>query len=324
MPEINVLVMAAGSPLGQSITKAILKSEIAATIFVADISESAAGFYFDNVNSVIFPLIDDESYEVSIKTFVKERGINVIFPVISKEHNFFAKNRSFFIANQVHVITCDENIYELCNDKYLSMNYLLDADMNAPSTIIAEDGDGLELFLSENKFPMILKPRFGASSNDVYVVKNVQHLMSMIQGFPAGYFVLQQFLADPKDYTVGVYRDSRSGRVDTMILERNLKFGLSYSGKILQSDSIKRYCQEIANSLRSSFSINVQLKMVGDAPYAYEINPRLSSTTCVRANFGFNEPEMILREIFDLSPSSCTPLQSGQFMRYWQEIYLKS
>jgi carbamoyl-phosphate synthase large subunit len=55
----------------------------------------------------------------------------------------------------------------------------------------------------------------------------------------------------------------------------------------------------------------------------FEINPRFSSTTVIRAHFGFNEPEMCLRELV-LGEQLRTPVtRQGFALRYWDEVYLE-
>ncbi len=45
--------------------------------------------------------------------------------------------------------------------------------------------------------------------------------------------------------------------------------------------------------------INIQCRVVGDKVVPFEINPRFSGTTSLRAMVGYNEPDtLIRREIF--------------------------
>ena len=147
-------------------------------------------------------------------------------------------------------------------------------------------------------------------------------LFEILKVFSPNYFIIQAFLDDSSDYTAGVYISKDSKFRSTLLIKRQLKFGLSYSGIIFEDNQLSNYCLQIANKISSYYSINVQFKVIKGTPYAYEINPRLSSTTSVRANFGFNEPDMMLREIKGILYNHNLKKHCGRFTRYWQEHYI--
>lgn len=321
--KINVLVMAVGSPLGQSIYKALLQSTLPLKIHLADISEMAAGFYINkNTTNLILPPIKADTYFDELKRIVEKFNFNVIFPVIAAEHKFFADYMAYFETNNIKVVTPPQEIFDLCNDKYRSMIFLREKGINAPDTVQCDDESELELFLTRNQFPVWMKPRYGASSADVFLVRNIDQLIALKKAFPSHYFIIQTYLNSPDEYTIGVYISRDQHFKQTFIIKRELKFGLSYKGEVIEDQLISDYCLELCATLGIYYSTNVQIKVVEGQPYVFEINPRLSSTTAVRARFGFNEPELIIWELFnDLSTYQCT-VKKGRFMRYWEEIYL--
>jgi len=321
---INVLIMAVGSPLGQSILKAVRNSSLPVNIHAADIGPLAAGLYMEGVTKVILPLVKDPAYPQFLADYVVQNKIRVIFPTIAAEHDFFAKHSDEYLNLGAHVVSCDPEVFRICNDKYLSMEFLRSRGITAPDTVLCSDEGEVAGFLARNQFPVVLKPRFGASSNDVFIVRDPERLRGILKAYPLDHFVLQAYLDDPEDYTIGVFVTQDRSYQNTFVIRRNLKFGLSYSGEIIENEDISKHCLEIADALKSTFSINVQLKMVAGTPYTYEINPRLSSTTSVRAHFGFNEPDMILRDALGFEPVNPRIAKTrGIFMRYWEEIYLE-
>jgi carbamoyl-phosphate synthase large subunit len=53
----------------------------------------------------------------------------------------------------------------------------------------------------------------------------------------------------------------------------------------------------------------------------FEINPRFSSATCVRANFGFNEPELVLQHFVLKEKIKPPKVKAGLCLRFWEEMY---
>lgn len=317
--------MAVGSPLGQSILKAVLGSSLPSTIHVADISKNAAGLYMGNVVPVIFPLIKAPEYFKTLTEYIDKHAINMIFPTIAEEHIFFAEHEEYFKQRQIHIATCAPETFEICNDKFQSMIFLRKHGIDAPETILCSNKVDVENFLSRTAFPVVLKPRFGASSNDVFIVKGAEEYRGITSAYPDDYFILQEFLSDQADYTVGTFVSQDSSFKETFIIDRKLKFGLSYSGQVIENEDITQHCIQVANVLQSVFSINLQLKLEKGKPFTYEINPRLSSTTSIRAHFGFNEPDMIMRDFFNIKPlAPNVKARSGHFSRFWEEYYQDS
>ena len=47
-----------------------------------------------------------------------------------------------------------------------------------------------------------------------------------------------------------------------------------------------------------------------------------SGTSAIRAYFGYNEPEMLLRHYVLGEEAKATPARSGYVFRYWNEVFL--
>jgi carbamoyl-phosphate synthase large subunit len=318
----NVLAMAVGSPLGQSITKALQISEIPGAVHGADVSDLAAGLYLDGVHPVVLPYVRDPSYLGELSAYVTEHRIAAIFPVIGEEHVFLAEHEAHFNGLGAQILASSPEVYRLCQDKHDSMMRLRAAGLDAPDTAPCDDERELHAFLGRNEFPIFLKPRAGVSSANIFKVAGEAQLSGLLGAFPDGHFVAQQFLDDQRDYTAGVYVAADGSFRETLLIERDLKFGLSYRGTIFEDPALSEYCLDVASAVGSRYSVNVQFKIVDGRPFAYEINPRLSSTTSVRAHFGFNEPELMLREALGTLAGHRVQKQTGRFTRYWQEHYL--
>ena len=69
-------------------------------------------------------------------------------------------------------------------------------------------------------------------------------------------------------------------------------------------------------------SLNVQLMLTEAGPVPFEINARFSGTTAVRAHFGFNEPEMALRNYFYREDIIDPVIRSGVALRYHEEVFV--
>ncbi len=72
---------------------------------------------------------------------------------------------------------------------------------------------------------------------------------------------------------------------------------------IIKDENLNMQAQEIAKKLDSKGPLNIQCKIVDNKIIPFEINPRLSGTTFIRALAGYNEPEAyILKYLFHEEP----------------------
>ncbi len=56
------------------------------------------------------------------------------------------------------------------------------------------------------------------------------------------------------------------------------------------------FCEKVASALGSTGPLNIQCRKDGEDIYVFEINPRFSGTTSMRALCGYNEPETLIRK----------------------------
>jgi|WetSurMetagenome_2_1015567.scaffolds.fasta_scaffold83491_3 carbamoyl-phosphate synthase large subunit len=319
---MNVLVHAVGSPLGQSILKSLKISNLNINIFAGDIFNDAAGlFMVPEPNRIIYPPLKNNDYHDYVSDLIIKNKIEIIYPVISLEFDYYDKYKEFYIKNGVRIVNMNSNVYNLINDKFKSFEYLKNNGINIPKTFFADGSNKFYSSIKENGFPILLKPINGASSKDVFIIDSLSRLKSILNVFPKSYFIAQEYLNAKDEFTVGIYRSPYSNFEDTFVIKRELQFGLSYKGEVVESKLLSDYSLNICRIFGTDFSSNVQLKLKNDIPYVFEINPRLSSTTFIRAHFGFNEPEMIILDIINKGKNLSFNKRKGKFSRYWEEIF---
>jgi carbamoyl-phosphate synthase large subunit len=59
---------------------------------------------------------------------------------------------------------------------------------------------------------------------------------------------------------------------------------------------VRDYCERVGIALGAKYAINVQCRLVDGRPMIFEINPRFSGTSSIRAMLGFNEPDLLIRK----------------------------
>jgi carbamoyl-phosphate synthase large subunit len=71
--------------------------------------------------------------------------------------------------------------------------------------------------------------------------------------------------------------------------------GVSH-GDIGRYDDVIQQCRSVADVFRPQGPVNVQCRFVDGKVRVFEINPRFSGTTSLRAMVGYNEPDVLVRK----------------------------
>jgi carbamoyl-phosphate synthase large subunit len=84
-------------------------------------------------------------------------------------------------------------------------------------------------------------------------------------------------------------------------------------------------CEALALALGCRGTVNIQCRVVGDDVYVFEINPRFSGTTSLRALVGYNEPDVLIRRhVLGEAITTRFPYQSGLVMRGLAEVLIQA
>ncbi|TCR70006.1 ATP-grasp domain-containing protein [Bosea sp. BK604] len=318
---IRVAVTGMGNPLGQNIFKALKMSRLPLELFALDSNPFSAGF-FGGATPILCPRADASGYVEELVAFLRRERIAIVFFGTEAEPAKLRGDKARIEAESGAVLMLNDSaVLNVADDKYLTACALAAAGLDHPASAQAEDSEAVEALIARVGFPLIVKPRKGSASRGLARIRGRDELAAQLR---PGAVVQECLLPDDAEYTVGIYRCGDGRIAATTVIRRDLDFGLTYRGVVLQHDAIAAYAGKVATALDAKVSCNVQLRLTPRGPVCFEVNPRFSSTTPVRAHFGVNEPELAIREYVlgeTLPPISA---RSGAVMREWREVYLEA
>ena len=184
---------------------------------------------------------------------------------------------------------------------------------------ICVHSDGINMFARAYGFPLILKPRRGSGSRNVFVVKNIRELKTLWGNVPRP--LVQQYIGNKneEEYTVGVFLGADGEARGAIVMKRKLRFGVTWHAIVDDYKSIADCAKEAAKAIGAIGPCNVQLRVGTDGePYVIEINARLSSTSVFRSKLGFNEIEACIGHfLYGLEP--ILSHKHAVIMRTWSD-----
>lgn len=222
------------------------------------------------------------------------------------------------------------------SDKSKTFEALAGLGFTVPRTVEVKRREDLDAI----GMPCIIKPATGSGGSAmVFFAVNSEEAMNYADyiccsgGTPLG----QEYISpDEGEFTVGVLTLHDGTLAGSIALRRSLDAKLSvmsrgrggvvssgYSqGYIGDFPAIRAGAEAIAVATGSRGAINIQGRVRRGELIPFEINPRLSASTYLRALAGFNEVDILLQYgAFGVAPASTT-IREGWYLRSLAERYV--
>jgi len=227
-------------------------------------------------------------------------------------------------------------VVDLCSDKESTFKQLKEIGVAAPRTAAVSTA----LDIDEIGLPCIVKPATGSGGSVAVFFAVTKEEAVMYAEFirRSGSLPIAQEYLDIQEgeFTIGVLSLPNGRIVSSIALRRSLDAKLSvayrerggiissgYSqGYIGEFPDLCRQAEEIAKAVGSRGPINVQGRVREGVLYPFEINPRFSASTYLRALAGINEVDIFIRcHNLEISPQKPT-VRPGWYLRSLTEHYV--
>ena len=327
--KASVVVTAAGTVIGQGIIKCLKLANtcgggVEYRITTTDASPLAAGLYRGD-SGVLVPLASEHGYLDSIVDVVKRSGAEAIFAGSDEElQPLSSAKEKIERETGAKVMVNPREVLDTCADKWKTYVFLKENDLPRAESAVPE---AKETFFANFGFPLVVKPREGHGSVDFHVVhdrEEAELAMGVIER-KGSRPLIQEYLGDDgMEFTTGVTVSSDGGYVmSSVAIRRTLKGGQTYKAFIDRFDFVRESAEKVAIALGARGPVNVQSRLVGGSPRIFEINPRLSASSPMRAVAGVNEPDLLYRNAVLGEEPKVSRYQRLVAMRYWNEVYVR-
>lgn len=326
MEKINILVTGVGgASMGEGLIKTLRSAQTPYNITAVDALPVSVGF-LDADSYYQVPSGSDEKYLPKILEICDKEKIRVVIPGSEPELKKMSENRGEFLKRNILLLVNNERVIDICMDKWKTVDFLQKNGFFCPASFFIKNEEELKTSFSEivSKLPVIIKPATqGGASVNTFIAQDKEEVdffsrYVLKQGFTP---LIQEYIGIPtEEYTVGVLTSLKGVLIDSVALKRQILSGLSsklkiknrwtqkinypllavssgYSqGMIDEYKDVRDIAEKIALALNSTGPINVQGRKTEKGFCVFEINPRFSGTTVLRALVGLNEPDILVRQ----------------------------
>jgi carbamoyl-phosphate synthase large subunit len=331
-PQTNPRVLIAGvggGSLGMEIFKC-LKLTGEYELIGTDISKKAIGLYDDGfIRTILLPPSDDKTYVENLLDVCKSEQVQFVALGAEKVHTILNQNRQVFHDIGVQLLINSKQVVDLCSNKLETLAFLEVHGIPVPETRRVNSEHDCASF---EKYPYIVKPSEGSgASNLVFIAENNKEIVFFVNYLADRNYkpVVQQYISGD-EFTIGVLSTPTGQIVGSIALKRFLESKLSITsqyhdriissgwsqGEIANFPDVRCQAEHIAGIIDSRWALNIQGRVTDDGIfYPFEINPRHSGTSYLRALAGFNEPHYLLQYLLDRQPLPKLNIHEGYYIR---------
>ena len=332
----NTKVMVAGiggASLGTEICKCL---QIAGKyeVFGCDISSTAYGLYDSGFKKTYH--INRENYATEVLNACQQSGAKWLIPGGEQPNALLGAEAALFAKEGIRVVTNDSEIVGLFSDKDATFKKLSACGIPIPRTTEITSVDDVATV----GLPCIVKPATGSggSASIFFAVSADEALIyadyiRRIGSVP----IAQEYIGDEEgEFTIGVLSLPNSQLVGSIALRRVLeaKLSVAYRGRggVVSSgysqgyiDTFPELCQQaekIAGAIQSRGPINIQGRVRNGILMPFEINPRFSASSYLRALAGFNEIDILLAYLMTGELPVSSSIKPGWYLRSLTEKFV--
>lgn len=346
MSERTVLITGVGGGgVGEQLLKALRLAPRKYFIVGSDTQYRSAGLTDVDV-PVMLPPASAPEYLDAVVSVCERLGVRGVFPGSEPELKVLMRARRCLLDAGVVLFANSDEVVGIGLDKARTLEFLEANGFSSPRSMLVESAQDLA---DVSSLPVILKPNTGGGgSTNVFVAQTRRELelfgTYLLELVPS--LLAQEYVGTPADeYTVGVLSDLDGNLLHSIAVRRNIltafsnrsrvenrtgnaSFGshLVVSNGISQGEigpfpEVTESCERMSIALGSRGPLNIQCRLVDGVVKVFEINPRFSGTTSLRALVGFNEPDLLYRRHVEAEAvSSRFSFRSGYVTRGLREV----
>lgn len=318
---ITVLVSAiGGGGHGEQILKAIRAAEPGSyRVIGGDMSPLCPQFSMVDI-PVILPRASSPEYVDALLALCRKYDVKAVFHGCEPDLQTMNRERQRFADAGILLPINPTSVIETCMDKVRTAAFLQQHGFKTPRyEVLSADSDLSRV----DYFPVVVKPsRDSGGSQNTFIAQTARELEILSEYVRAtnNTFIIQEYVGDYRsEFTVGVLHDLDGNYINSIAVHRSLNSGLNMRtavrniterkdlgdwlvissgvshGYVDRFPAVTEPCKKIAAALGARGAINIQCRVAGDDIYVFEINPRFSGTTSLRAMVGYNEPDLLMR-----------------------------
>lgn len=288
-------------------------------VFTTDASKLAPSLY-DSDKHFIVPKIDSPDYIEEIFTICKNNNITGVLSLIDPELSILSKYKKEFLKIGTTPIVSENDLVELCFDKYLFNEFLKEHGFNSIRSYVDIDIFYKDLSNGLIDFPVFVKPVKGSASININKVNSKEEVEILFNQFDN--LMIQEFI-NGTEIGTDVYIDILSKEVISIFAKEKLlmRAGETDKSKSIKNEKLFNIIQEFVNLAGFIGIIDLDIFEVDGEYYISEVNPRFGGGYPHAYEVGVNIPKQIINNLAgNKNKANIGNYEENTFMMKYNEV----
>lgn len=313
----TILVSGASGIVGYGILRSLKKSGKPLRLIGTSIYDDSVAPGFCDIFELA-PPTNDVAYMEWLLNTIREHQVDLIIPGIEIDMYKWVEHIPEIERNGAIALLNNVELIHLCKDKWTFYENLSVAGMYcAIESSLSTEFDALK-----DKFglPFLLKPRRGFGAKGIVEVDIADTFFKHRKDI--GPILMAQPIVgnDDEEFTTSAFCDGNGGFYTSMTLRRKLsKDGFTEKAEVVATDEFIGAISDLCNRFHPVGPTNFQFRRCKDGIKLLEINPRISSSTSIRAAFGYNESAMAVDYFLEHRTPTQPEIRRGRAVRYTED-----
>lgn len=249
---------------------------------------------------------------------LRRHCIDLLIPGIEIDLYYWADHLSEILATGALPLLNEPELIALCKDKWVFYQRLVAEGMAC--AIESSLDTNFAALVQKFGLPFLLKSRRGFGAKGIVHVTSEEIFLTHRANI--GSLLMAQPLVGnaEEEFTTAAFCDGKGGYFTSMTLQRKLsRDGFTDRAKVVDTTEFVPVMDALCRLFRPLGPTNFQFRRCVEGPKLLEINPRISSSTSIRAAFGYNESAMAVDYFLKHQAPTHPKIKRGRAVRYTDE-----
>lgn len=316
----NILISGTSGIIGYGILRSLkLSNENLKLIGTTIYSDSVAECFCDVFEQAI--PTNDINYIAWLLKIIEKHKINFIIPGIEADVYKWVEHTEEIEKSGAKILLNNKDLISICKDKWTFYETLKSVQSQyAIDTTLESDFD---LLVSKYGLPFLLKPRCGHGSKGIVKVNTLEEFNKHKENIGSLLMVQPIVGNDDEEFTTSAFCDGKGSFLAYMTLRRKLsKDGFTEKAEVVELENIEKVLLSLCELYKPLGPTNFQFRKHQGVLKLLEINPRISSSTSIRAKFGYNESQMAVDYFVNGKEIKQPVIKKGKAIRYIEDLMI--
>ncbi|TXD47754.1 ATP-grasp domain-containing protein [Polaribacter sp. IC073] len=259
---------------------------------------------------IITPNIFNASYIDFLLDYCREKKINAIISLFDIDLPVLSKNKKIFKDNGIVLLISDVEFTTLCNDKWLTYNFLLNNNFKTAKSYISLEDFHNDFKCNKIEFPVFLKPRWGMGSIGVFEAQNEEELnvfykkvkkeiLNSYLKYESNYDIEHAIIIQEKikgqEHGLDILNDLNGNYICSVPkIKIAMRAGETDIAETIINDKLEKLAKMLADKTKHLLNLDVDCFIEGNTISILEMNARFGGQYPFSHISGVNFPKVII------------------------------